>query len=215
MLCSSCGSKGLHIGCGKLEGKKSKWDCDGCREITGKKSSQSRGNVSSAGLEASSQLAAVKRCYPGKVSRPGASSRCISDDESEVEITSKRSGPSKRNLSNTSLEAPSESAALKRPYLRKIGRPGASSSCISDSESEVEIIDTVPGSSSCAKPKRHESSEALCKKFNYSFLNQFTLIIFIFIEPSSSAGSGQSSSLRKIRIPSESKFQFYYLHYSA
>lgn len=162
MLCSSCGSKGLHVGCGKLEGKKSKWDCDGCREITSKRSSQSRGNLSSTGSES----VALKRPYPGKaVGRPGASSRCISDDDSEVEITSKKSGPSRRNLSSTGLEAPSQLAVVKRTYPGKVGRPSARSSCTSDDGSDVEIIDTVPGSSSCAKSQRHDSSEELCNEF--------------------------------------------------
>lgn len=42
MLCSSCGSKGIHIGCGKLDWSTMEWDCDDCGSLQSRRNSASR-----------------------------------------------------------------------------------------------------------------------------------------------------------------------------
>lgn len=34
LLCNSCGSKGIHIGCGKLDWTTMEWDCEDCSALT-------------------------------------------------------------------------------------------------------------------------------------------------------------------------------------
>jgi len=82
ILCNSCGSKGLHIGCGHLEWENCDWDCEDCSQVAGKSSSPSRLNLSNTGSEALSQSAALKPPHPGNEAQPGSSS--ISDDEVEI-----------------------------------------------------------------------------------------------------------------------------------
>lgn len=101
IICSSCGSKGLHIGCGKLGSHTKKWECDGCRRIVGKRSSiHNHRNLVSNCLEAPSSSAVVsqknrmvahKRPYPdeeeeGHRSSTSNSCRDENDTGSEVEI---------------------------------------------------------------------------------------------------------------------------------
>ena len=97
MLCSSCGSKGLHIGCGKLDPEKSDWECEDCCKTAGKSSAESPVNVSNTGSEAPSGSAGLNRPHPAK---------------EEQTVTS---------------EAPSGSAGLKRSHPGKEGQAGTSS----------------------------------------------------------------------------------------
>lgn len=57
--------------------------------------------------------------------------------------------------SHAGLEAPSESVALKRSHPVGVGQlmDRTIISCISDDDSDIEIIATVPTSSGCAESR--------------------------------------------------------------
>ena len=150
MLCSSCGSKGLHIGCGKLDPEKSDWE--DCCKTAGKSSAESPVNVSNTGSEAPSGSASLKRSHPVK------EEQTVTSEAPSGSAGLKRTQPVKEEQT-VSSEAPSESAGLKRSHPGKEGRAGTSSI----SEDEVEIIATVPVSSRCAQSQLHDPSKALYK----------------------------------------------------
>ena len=47
MLCASCGSKGIHIGCGRLDWSTMEWDCEDCSLLESRQNSASRATGSS------------------------------------------------------------------------------------------------------------------------------------------------------------------------
>ena len=113
MLCASCGSKGLHIGCGRLEWNITEWDCDDCSQLvgTGRKSNNSSlsqeagsSNPARRSLTFPSTQSTIVNVSParvgsrsaGAIKRPHQDDRSISgaDDESEVDITSISDGDS-------------------------------------------------------------------------------------------------------------------------
>lgn len=72
MLCSSCGSKGLHTSCGKLDPKRNEWNCENCSQVAGipvEGNSQSQRNLSNMGLKQPyapwSETALLKRTRNG------------------------------------------------------------------------------------------------------------------------------------------------------
>jgi len=97
MLCISCGSKCLHIGCGNLDKDIIEWECDECSLIAGvTSSSYSRSRYLSNGLESCSppignqaNCSAAQGPQPGKEGQRNSSSGCSNDDDdddSDVEI---------------------------------------------------------------------------------------------------------------------------------
>ena len=96
MLCISCGSKCLHIGCGNLDKDIIEWECDDCSVIAGETSSSySRSRYLSNGLKSCSppignqaNCSAAQGPQPGKEGQRNSSSGCSNDDDddSDVEI---------------------------------------------------------------------------------------------------------------------------------
>lgn len=112
MLCASCGSKGIHIGCGRLDWSTMEWDCEDCSSLESRRNSAPRAAgpstttvplAPSIVTETLAPRSAVKRPRPIELS---SSSDDSSSDESEVDITSVSDpeSPSNSLTSPTSTE---------------------------------------------------------------------------------------------------------------
>lgn len=104
LLCSSCGSKGIHIGCGRLDWSTMEWECDDCSSLESRRTSANgspTAEVPATVPLASSMLnpavAASTTATRTGVKRPRSEdstsesedkSSSSSEDESEVDITS-------------------------------------------------------------------------------------------------------------------------------
>ena len=103
MLCASCGSKGIHIGCGRLDWSTMEWDCDDCSSL------ESRRNSANASPNAETPVSVplasttlnptvvtnamaprtgVKRPRSGDSTSESEAEAICSDNENEVDITS-------------------------------------------------------------------------------------------------------------------------------
>ena len=81
LLCSSCGSKGVHIGCGRLDWSTMEWDCEDCNLESRRMIAKSENKISPAFLNA---VTITNR--PAKRPRPPDDEP--SSEESDVDIES-------------------------------------------------------------------------------------------------------------------------------
>jgi hypothetical protein len=103
LLCSSCGSKGIHIGCGKLDWSTMEWDCDDCSSLDSRRNSANASPNAEVPVtvppastllnpaviaSATAPRTGVKRPRSGDSTSESEAEAGSSDDEGEVDIIS-------------------------------------------------------------------------------------------------------------------------------
>jgi len=94
LLCNSCGSKGIHIGCGKLDWATMEWDCEDCSSLVPRRNSGDNDveiveppSVPSVSFDNFPLRSAMKRSHPSDGMSTGESSSGNGND-SEIDIIS-------------------------------------------------------------------------------------------------------------------------------
>ena len=117
LLCSSCGSKGVHIGCGRLDWSTMEWDCEDC-------------NLKSRTVISPKLMIVPSINTVNITSRP--LKRPHSPDNVQNSSSSSRSSRSNNNTSNTS----NTSNTINTTSTSNKSNSGCSSS---DSDSDVDV----------------------------------------------------------------------------
>lgn len=126
MLCSSCGSKGIHIGCGRLDWSTMEWDCDDCSSLESRRNSANASPATEVPTvpQASAMLTpvianaftprlGVKRPHPGDSTSDSEADANSSGDEREVDIISVSDAESPAN----SLASPTCMTYVRFSYV--------------------------------------------------------------------------------------------------
>lgn len=148
MLCSSCGSKGLHIGCGRLEWNVTEWDCEDCSQLARRRESNAT-QLQTPVVASSSASTPTTSAARRSLAFPPSSSSGVVSNGHVINISPRRNG----------LARPT--GAIKRPHEDD---PRTSSS---SEESEVDITCISDADSSSAKSLRYDSSGILVKSFRF------------------------------------------------
>ena len=120
LLCSSCGSKGVHIGCGRLDWSTMEWDCEDC-------------NLKSRTVISPKLMIVPSINTVNITSRP--LKRPHSPDNVQNSSSSSRSSRSNNNTGNTSNTSNTSNTTSTTSTSNK-SNSGCSSS---DSDSDVDV----------------------------------------------------------------------------